>query len=170
MEPPLTMKATLCFICLLCMLIGTACLPVEAPQPDCFPLDPCPRGQRCVAGRCERPPERSLSVSLSCLEAQVCLDELDDRARERSPEGGSLCLILEQPQQLTIHRVDLDPTAQQMLSAPLMESALRASLVFLSEPDCPRDEGEVNAMGIALTCAEELSCVLRLRHPQLSAE
>jgi hypothetical protein len=166
----LTIKTTLFHVCLLSLLTGTACLPVEAPQPECFPLDPCPRGLSCVAGRCERPAERSISVSLSCLSSQVCLDELDDRAQERSPEGGSLCLILEQPQQVTVHRVNLDPTAPQTLSAPLMESALRATLVFLSEPECPQGEGEVSAMGLGLTCVAELSCVLRLRHPQLSAE
>lgn len=148
----------------------TSCLPVDDPRPDCFPEEPCPRGLLCVEGRCEQLPERHVIVSFSCLTSPACLSTLDERSSLSSEERPALCLILEQPQRLSAYRLSLEPSAPQELTALLSASALRASLALINAPECPSNEPALRAMGLDLTCSAELGCVLRLRHPQLSAE
>lgn len=160
-------------ILLFWMIIHTSCLPIDVSQPSCFPHESCPRGLSCIEGRCEAFPERSIELSFSCLSSPACLNELQVRAQESlSTESGDgvFCLLIEQPQQLTAHAITLEPDEPQRVHIPLSSSALRASLVLLQAPECPESEEKLKAMGLGLTCAQELGCLLQLRHPQVSAD
>jgi len=142
-----------------------SCLPVDGVPPECFPEEPCPRGNICVQRSCVPIPERELEVSARCLETTSCREELNGRASTLGPnDKASACLILQQPEQLIILPWSLEQTGAQALSARLVEGELSASLVILNGLSCPLNAQELNSSGLGGTaCPANRGCLLRLQ-------
>ena len=151
------------------------CLPLDPTPPECFPDEQCDRGSVCVKGRCVEPPVRSIRVELSCLQGMGCGEELDARGLS------SACLVLEQPHALMSVPVELaqalSPEGAQV-SAPLMPSDLRASVLLLTSPPedlnldslCGLTDSEIERLQLHRGCSAELGCLLRLRRETLTLE
>ena len=148
------------------LILHSACLPIDQPQPDCFPEEGCERGLICQAGRCLPPSPSKVKVKIGCLNGPSCQESLEDK------QANYLCLIVEQPGQLLGRLLQPEQVRSpdgEELTLPLMTGPLRASVIFVqsssTSPTCDADEAIIERLNWHRSCEDQSGCVLRLRRP-----
>jgi hypothetical protein len=146
-----------------------ACLPIEELVPTCFPNETCPLGSICIAGECQKPPVRTLTLNMKCLSDTQCRTGLENYVDLSSSENESMtssvnlsqaCLLLLQNQHIQMLSIDLEQTEVQ---ASLFEAQTQAFLLLLNQDySCPVFE-TFPKKDLSDLCQSEQGCHFYLR-------